>query len=63
MSKIYQGNFQSLCRFAQLFLSHFTEKKQNRWRQFFSSSENAILSILLKYQEIDVQIQAFTDEN
>ena len=30
---------------------------------FFSSSENATWSILLKYQEIDVQIQAFTDEN
>ena len=28
----------------------------------FSSSENAILSILLKYREIDVQIQTFTDE-
>ena len=30
---------------------------------FFSSSEKAIWSISLKYQEIDVQIQAFTDEN
>ena len=29
----------------------------------FSSSDNAIWSILLKYQEIDVQIQAFADEN
>ena len=55
MSKIYQGNFQSLCRLEQLFL--------NTWRKFFSSSENAIWPILLKYQEIDVQIQAFTDEN
>ena len=43
--------------------SHFTEKEQNRWSKFFSCSENAIWSILLKYQEIDVQIQAFTDEN
>ena len=41
----------------------FTEKERNRWRKFFSSSENAIWSILLKYQEIDVQIQAFTDKN
>ena len=68
MSKIYQGNFQSLCRLAQFNIteylgSHFTEKERNRWRKFFSSSENAIWSILLKYQEIDVQIQAFTDEN
>ena len=43
--------------------SYFTDKERNRWRQFFSSSENAVWSILLKYQEIDVQIQAFTDEN
>ena len=43
--------------------SHFKEKERNRWRKFFSSSENAIWSILLKYQEIDVQIQTFTDEN
>ena len=39
------------------------EKECNRWRKFFSSSENAIWSILLKYQEIDAQIQTFTDEN
>ena len=43
--------------------SHFTQKERNRWRKFFPSSENAIWSILLKYQEIDVQIQTFTDEN
>ena len=41
--------------------SHFTEKERNRLK-IFSSSENAIWSILLKYQEIDVQIQTFTDE-
>ena len=29
----------------------------------FFSSENEIWSILVKYQEIDVQIQTFTDEN
>ena len=34
--------------------SHFTENERNRWRKFFSSSENAIWSILLNYQEIDV---------
>ena len=39
------------------------EKERSRWRKFFSSSENAIWSILLKYQEIDVQIQTFTEEN
>ena len=31
--------------------------------EFFSSSGNEVLSILLKYQEIDVQIQTFTDED
>ena len=48
---------------SQYLSSYFTEKEQNRWRKFFSSFKNAISSILLKYQEIDVQIQAFTDEN
>ena len=48
---------------SQYIGSHFTENEQNRWRNIFSSSENAIWSILLKYQEIDVQIQAFTEEN
>ena len=48
---------------SQYLGSHFTEKERNRWRKYFSSSENAIWSILLKYQEIDVQIQAFTNEN
>ena len=43
--------------------SHFTEKERNRWRNFFSSSGNAISSMLLKYQETEVQIQAFTDED
>ena len=31
--------------------------------EFFSSSGNAIISILLKYQDINVQIQAFADQN
>ena len=48
---------------SQYLVSHFTEKGRNRWRKLFSSSENAIWSILLKYQETDVQIQAITDEN
>ena len=65
MSKIYQGNFQSLCRLAQLFLNTsavILQKKTEIVGGNFSSSENAICSILLKYQEIDVQIQAFTDD-
>ena len=65
MSKIYRGNFQSLCRLAQLFVntSAFYRKRAKSLEEAFCSSENAIWSILLKYQEIDVQIQAFTDEN
>ena len=66
MSIIYQGNFQSLCRLAQLFLDTslvILQKERNRWRKFLFSSENAIWSILLKYQEIHEQIQAFTDES
>ena len=44
-------------------VSHFTNNKQNLWRKFLSGSENAICSSLLKYQEIYVQIQTFTEEN
>ena len=66
MSKMYQGNLQSLCRLAQLFLNTsavISKRKSEIDGGIFSSSENAIWSISLKYQEIDVQIQAFTDEN
>ena len=66
MSKIYQGNFQSSCRLAQLFLDTsavILQKKSEIVEKNFFSSENAVWSILLKYQEIDVQIQTFTDEN
>ena len=68
MSKIYQGNFQSLCRLAQLFLDTLEvilrKKRAKSLKKIsFSSSGNAIWSILVKYQEIDVQLQAFTDEN
>ena len=67
MSKIYQGNFQSLCRLALLFLNTsaviLQEKSEIVGRKFFSSSEKAIWSILLKYQETVLQIQAFTVEN
>ena len=41
----------------------FYRKRAKSLEKIFSSSENAIWMILLKYQEIDVQIQAFTDEN
>ena len=67
MSKIYQGNFQSLCRLTQLSLNTsaviLQKKSEIVGGNIFSSSENAIWSILLKYQEKDVQIQAFADEN
>ena len=67
MSKIYQGNFQSLCRLAKLFLNTsavtLQKKREIVGGNFFPALKNAIWSILLKYQEIDVQTQAFTDEN
>ena len=66
MSKIYHGNSQSLCRLAQLFLDTSTvilQEKSEIDGEHFSSSENKVWSIVLKYQEIDVQIQVFTDEN
>ena len=63
MSKIYQGNFQSLCRLAQLFLNTsaviLRKKSEIVGENFFLT----LKMILLKYQEIDVQIQTFTDEN
>ena len=62
-----QGTFQSLCRLVQLFLdtsAFFLRKKSEIvGENFFPSSENAIWSILLKYEQIHVQIQTFTDEN
>ena len=60
-SKIYQGNFQSLCSLAQLFLDTLAvslRKKSQIVKKIFSSSENAIWTILLKYQELNVQVQA-----
>ena len=64
MSKIYQGNFQSSCRLAQLFVDTSAgnlQKTSEIVGENFSSYENAIWSIILKSQEIDVQIQ-ITDE-
>ena len=43
--------------------SYVKDKNRNHWRIFFSSSGNATRSISLQYQEIDVQIQALTDED
>ena len=67
MSKIYQGNIQSSCYLAQLFLDTFSvivqKKEWNRWIKFFSSFENAVWLILLKYQDIYMQIQTFIDKN
>ena len=67
MSKLYQRNFQSLCRLAQLFLNTsaviLKEKSEIVGGNLFPALKNAIWSILLKYQETDVQIQAFTDAN
>ena len=66
MSEIYQGSFQSQCRLAQLFLDTLAiilRKKSEIVGETFSALEKAIWLILLKYQEIDVQIQTFTDEN
>ena len=45
------------------YLGSLSQKNAKSLEEIFSSSENAIWSISLKYQEIDVQIQAFTDEN
>ena len=63
MSKIYQGSHAAWHSCFSIPRSHFTEKERNRCRILFSSSENAICSILLKHQEIDVQIQAFAGED
>ena len=68
MPKTYQGNFQSLCRLAQLFLNTsaaiLQKKERNRLEKiFFPALKMQFLSILLKCREIDVQIQAFTYEN
>ena len=53
MSKIYHGNFQSLCRLAQLFLDTWAvilRKKSEIVGEIFSNSANLIWSVLLKNQ-------------
>ena len=64
--KYIKGNFSLHAVWHSCFLIHpqsFYRERENRWRKSFSCSENAIWSILFKYQEIDVQIQTFTDKN
>ena len=60
ITKIYQENFQSLCRLAQLFLSTSAVISQKKSEivggNFFTALKTKFWSILLKYQEIDVQI-------
>ena len=43
--------------------SQFMEKESNNRRKVFSISGNASLSIILKYQEMNVQIQTFADKD
>ena len=67
MSKAYEGNVQSKSYLVQLFLDTLAvslrKKSEIVDEVLFSSPENVISSILLKYQEIYVQIQTFTDKN
>ena len=68
MSKIYQGNFQSLCRWAQLFLDTSAvisgKKSEIVGENFFPALKKQLGRFyLLRYQEIDMQIQTFIDEN
>ena len=58
VSSQFNGLFISYISTANTFSlgSYFTEKERNSWRNFISSLGNAILSILLKYQEINVRI-------
>ena len=67
MSKIYQGNFQSLFCLPQLFLDtsavNLRKKTEIVGENFFPALKMQFGRFFLKYQEIDVQIQIFTDEN
>ena len=66
MSKICQGDFNPYAVWHSYFLiprQSFYGKRTKSLEKIFSGSENAMWSIFLKYQEIDVQIQIFTDEN
>ena len=64
---MYEGNVQSLHRLVRLLLDTLTvilqKKREIVGEFFFSSSVNAILSILLKYQEMDMQIRPLAGQN
>ena len=66
LSKIYQKNIRSFFPLAQLFLDTLEvilQKKIKIIGKFFSPNlEMQFFSIFLKYQEIDVRIQTFTDQ-
>ena len=57
MTKTYQGNFSVLTPFGTVIFYYLKSLKK-----IFTSSENAIWSNSLKYQEIDVQMQKLTDK-
>ena len=62
MSKIFQEGFQSSCRLEQLFLDAsavILQKKSEIIEKFFFPA----LKMKFENQEINVQIQTFTDEN
>ena len=66
VSKMYQGMFSPNVIWQSNFLipwQSFHGKRAKLLQKFFSSSGNAIYSILWKYQEIELQIQTFTDED
>ena len=66
MSKIYQGNFQSLCRLAQLFLDTWAvilRKKSEIFGEIFFQLCKSNLVGFIEKSGIDVLIQTFTDKN
>ena len=63
MSKIYQGNFQSSCRLAQFFSGVLLQKRAKSLEKIFFLLWKCNLVGFIEYQEIDVQIETFMDEN
>ena len=53
----------SVLRQKPPFTISFYVKRTKSFKDFFSRSENAIRWILLKYQEVYVQLQTFTNED
>ena len=61
-----QGNLQSLCRLAQLFLDTsavILRKRSEIVEEIFFQLLKHNLVNSIEYQEINVQIQTFRDEN